>query len=227
MGYGFNMALHYQPCDYAKLGLSYRSPVTMKVTGDADFSMPSAYSGTPLDTFGAFRDTSASGTVTLPDSFSFGVAIYPIEKFSVEIGGVYTLWSKYDELKINYGDAVVPRPGPVLVDQTLSPKNWEDVWRFNIGAEYAVLDWLDLRAGYVFDQSPVQDDTIDYMVPANDRHLFNGGVGFHWDNWMVDVNYTYLMIMDRDIDGRDDGVRDGEIDNADAHMVGLSVGYKF
>ena len=44
---------------------------------------------------------------------------------------------------------------------------------------------------------------------------------------MVDVNYTYLMIMDRDIDGRDDGVRDGEIDNADAHMVGLSVGYKF
>lgn len=227
MGYGFNMALHYQPCDYAKLGLSYRSPVTMKVTGDADFSMPAAYSGTPLDTFGAFRDTSASGTVTLPDSFSFGVAIYPIEKFSVEIGAVYTLWSKYDELKINYGDAVVPRPGPVLVDQTLSPKNWEDVWRFNIGVEYAALDWLDLRAGYVFDQSPVQDDTIDYMVPANDRHLFNGGVGFHWDNWMVDVNYTYLMIMDRDIDGRDDGVRDGEIDNADAHMVGLSVGYKF
>ena len=221
-GYGFNMGLHYQPCDYAKIGLSYRSPVTMKVTGDADFDTPDMIKG--LVPAGTFTDTSASGTVTLPDSFSFGVAVYPYEKLSVEVGAVYTLWSKYDELKINYGDPVLPTSTPT---QSIQAKNWEDVWRFNIGVEYAALDWLDLRAGYVFDQSPVQDDTIDYMVPANDRHLFNGGVGFHWDNWMVDVNYTYLMIMDRDIDGRDDGVRDGEIDNADAHMVGLSVGYKF
>ena len=115
-----------------------------------------------------------------------------------------------------------------LKSETTQTKNWDDVWRFNIGVEYAALDWLDLRLGYVYDQSPVQDDTIDYMVPANDRHLLNGGLGFHWDNWVVDVNYTYLMIMDRDIDARlSDGVYEGEIDNADAHMVGLSVGYKF
>jgi len=93
MGYGFNMALHYQPCQYAKLGLSYRSPVTMKVNGDADFSdIPSGLVGA-----GFFHDTSASGTVTLPDSFAFGVAMYPTEKLSVELGAVYTLWSKYDD----------------------------------------------------------------------------------------------------------------------------------
>lgn len=155
--------------------------------------------------------------------------MYPTEKLSVEVGAVYTLWSKYDELKINFGDDTIYKPGNlVLVDQTVTPKNWEDVWRFNIGVEYAALDWLDLRVGYVYDQSPVQDDTIDYMVPANDRHLLNGGLGFHWDSWVVDVNYTYLMIMDRDIDARAaDYVREGEIDNADAHMVGLSIGYKF
>ncbi|NLW82116.1 MAG: transporter [Desulfovibrionales bacterium] len=224
MGYGFNMALHYQPCQYAKLGLSYRSPVTMKVTGDADFSdIPARLQG-----MGAFRDTTASGTVTLPDSFAFGVAMYPMEKLSVEIGAVYTLWSKYDELEINFGDPVIYKPGVGLLDQTTQAKNWDDVWRFNIGVEYAALDWLDLRVGYVFDQSPLQDDTIDYMVPANDRHLVNGGLGFHWDNWVVDLSYTYLMIMDRDIDARpQDGVYEGEIDSADAHMVGLSVGYKF
>lgn len=106
-GYGFNMALHYQPCQYAKLGLSYRSPVTMKVTGDADFSdIPSGLTGA-----GFFHDTSASGTVTLPDSFSFGVAMYPTEKLSVEVGAIYTLWSKYDELKINYGSPLVTSSG--------------------------------------------------------------------------------------------------------------------
>lgn len=223
MGYGFNMALHYQPCQYAKVGLSYRSPVSMKVTGDADFDTPAMISG--LVPPGIFTDTSASGTVTLPDSFSFGVAMYPIDKLSIEVGAVFTMWSKYDELKINYGDPVLPTATPT---QSVQPKNWDDVWRFNVGVEYAALDWLDLRLGYVFDQSPVQDETIDYMVPANDRHLLNGGLGFHWDNWIVDLNYTYLMIMDRDIDARPaDGVYEGEIDNADAHMVGLSVGYKF
>lgn len=228
-GYGFNMALHYKPCQYAKVGLSYRSPVTMDVNGDADFTMPSAYDGTMLDVIGAFSDTNAHGTVTLPDSFALGIAMYPTEKLSIEVGAVYTLWSKYDELTIKYSDPVVFDPATMsLKSETTQAKNWEDVWRFNIGVEYAALDWLDLRLGYVFDQSPVQDETIDYMVPANDRHLFNGGLGFHWDSWVVDVNYTYLMIMDRDIDGRpEDGVYDGEIDNADAHMVGLSVGYKF
>lgn len=228
MGYGFNMALHYQPCQYAKLGLSYRSPVTMKVNGDADFSdIPSGLVG-----LGYFHDTSASGTVTLPDSFAFGVAMYPTEKLSIEVGAVYTLWSKYDELKINYGSPLYS-PTAGAITQTVTPKKWSDVWRFNVGVEYAALDWLDLRAGYVFDQSPLNDDTIDYLVPANDRHLLNGGLGFHWDNWTVDLNYTYLMIMDRDIDARNkyaDGsyeIYEGEIDNADAHMVGLSVGYKF
>ncbi|NCD24595.1 MAG: transporter [Deltaproteobacteria bacterium] len=224
-GYGFNMALHYQPCEYAKVGLTYRSPVTMSVNGDADFTRPA---GLPLPA-SLFSDTSASGTVTLPDSFSLGVVVYPMDKLSVEVGAVYTLWSKYDALTINYGDPVWPSATPT---QTAQSKNWHDVWRFNLGVEYVALDWLDLRAGYVFDQSPVDDDTIDYMVPANDRHLLNGGLGFHWDSWTVDLSYTYLMIMDRDIDGRwspkaTSEPLDGEIDNADAHIVGLSVGYKF
>lgn len=222
MSYGFNMALHYQPCQYAKIGLSYRSPVTMKVTGDADFSdIPG-----PLSAGGAFRDTSASGKVTLPDSFALGLALYPVDKLSIELGAIYTLWSKYDALTINFGKPVIPtRTG--LVDQSSQKKNWKDVWRLNLGVEYAALDWLDLRAGYVFDQSPLRGSTIDYMVPANDRHLFNGGLGFHWDNWNLDLSYTYLKIMDRNIKGRDDGVLDGKIRNADAHIMGVSVGYKF
>lgn len=229
MGYGFNMALHYQPCQYAKLGLTYRSPVTMKVTGDADFSDISGVAASQ----GWFRDTSAKGVVTLPDSFSFGVALYPIEKLSVELGAVYTLWSKYDELKIGFGDDVIPfrnSAGTVVgtTDQTVSKKNWDDVWRLNVGVEYAALDWLDVRLGYVWDQSPAKDSTIDYLLPDSDRHMFSGGLGFHKDNWAVDMSYSYLMFEDRDIEGRQlDGVYDGKVKDAHAHIAGLSFTYKF
>jgi long-chain fatty acid transport protein len=225
MGYGFNMALHYQPCQYAKLGLSYRSPVTMKVTGDADFSDISGVAASK----GLFRDTSAKGVVTLPDSFSFGVALYPIEKLSVELGAVYTLWSKYDELKISFGENVIPTLTGGVTDQTVSKKNWDDVWRLNVGVEYAALDWLDVRLGYVWDQSPAKDSTIDYMLPDSDRHMFSGGLGFHKDNWGLDMSYSYLMFEDRDIDatGRNDGVRTGKVKDAHAHIAGLSFTYKF
>jgi long-chain fatty acid transport protein len=236
-GYGFNMALHYQPCQYAKVGLSYRSPITMKVTGDADFSsIPSTAIpvapgiSIPFDAAGAFKDTSASGVVTLPDSFAFGVAMYPMDKLSVEVGAIYTLWSKYDELKINFGDDVIPvNSNPFnLTDETTSTKNWDDVWRFNVGVEYAALDWLDLRLGYVYDNTPVPDDTIDYLLPDSDRQIFSTGLGFHKDNWAVDVNYSYLLFADRDIDGRaEDNVYDGEVTNADCHIAGVSFTYKF
>jgi long-chain fatty acid transport protein len=228
-GYGFNMALHYQPCQYAKLGLTYRSPVTMKVTGDADFS--DIY--VDVVNAGFFKDTSANGVVTLPDSFSFGVALYPMEKLSVELGAVYTLWSKYDELKIDFGDDVIPvldSSGALVgrTDQTTSKKNWDDVWRLNIGVEYAALDWLDVRLGYVWDQSPAKDSTIDYLLPDSDRHMFSGGLGFHKDNWGLDMSYSYLMFEDRDIDGRPlDGVYDGEVKDAHAHIAGVSFTYKF
>jgi long-chain fatty acid transport protein len=223
-GHGFNLALHYQPCEYARLGLTYRSPVVMKVRGDAEFSdIPGAIQGMRL-----LRDTGASGKVTLPDSFSFGLAVYPTEKLSVELGATYTLWSKYDELRVNYSEPVIPGPGGTRVDQVVQTKNWRDVWRLGVGVEYAALDWLDLRAGYIYDQEPSRSDYIDYMVPANDRHLLSAGLGLHWENWTADLSYIYLMIEDRKIKARPaEGVYQGEIRNADAHIMGLSVSYAF
>jgi len=225
-GYGFNMGLHYQPCEYAKLGLAYRSPVTMKVTGDADFS---SIPGN-IYNIGAFRDTSASGVVTLPDSFSFGLALYPTEKLSVEVGAVYTMWSKYEKLEINFGDEVIPIiQNPFSrTDRIVSYKNWNDVWRLNVGVEYEALDWLDLRLGYVYDNTPVPDEHIDYLLPDSDRQIFSGGVGFKGESWNLDLNYSYLLFKERDIDRRlREYVYDGAVEDADAHIAGVSFTYRF
>ena len=71
-------------------------------------------------------------------------------------------------------------------------KDWDDVWRFQIGLEYKANDWLDLRLGYVFDESPIPDEWADYLIPTNDRQLYSIGCGMHWDTWIVDLSYTYL-----------------------------------
>jgi long-chain fatty acid transport protein len=70
---------------------------------------------------------------------------------------------------------------------------------------------------------------VDYLVPANDRHLFNFGSGIHWRNWKIDLAYTYLIIQDRNnIAPRPaEGILASEFSNGQAHIFGVSVGYKF
>ncbi len=223
LGMGFNVALHGRPFDWLKLGFSYRSQVTQHVTGDAKFLKPARFPNVPPFS-SAFNDTSASGSITLPDEFFFGAAFYPTKDFSVEVGAIWTRWSTYEALTISYGTPPLPGGGRVYSD----PKDWSDVWRPFIGFEYKAADWLDLRAGYAFDQEAVNQQYADYLVPANNRHLFSFGPGFHWRNWSLDLSYTYLLITDRDdVPAHEPGVLPSSFSNGYANMVGVSLGYKY
>ena len=110
---------------------------------------------------------------------------------------------------------------------TTSEKDWDDVLRYQLGAEYALNPSWKLRAGYVFDETPDPDENVDYIVPGNDRHLLSAGVGYQQGDFFCDLAYVYLIIVDRDIDARvAEGVWSGEFSEGDAHMVAASVGYK-
>ncbi|MEG6549624.1 OmpP1/FadL family transporter [Desulfocurvibacter africanus] len=242
-GYGAVAGIHVTPADWLRFGLTYRSKVKQKVEGDVDFTKsatpPIAYPGfATIYQEQWFNDTGASGTITLPDSYTFGVAVYPTQRLSLEFDAVYTRWSSYDELKIKYDDAVVTdlplSPDNEEVTESSSTKDWNDVWRFQFGAEYELTDWLDLRASYVFDESPIPDGYADYMVPANDRHMFGIGTGFHiTENLDVDLAYNYLHITERKFnptaEQADEGVAGSSntFKNGHAHMYALSVGYRF
>jgi len=221
-GYGAVAGIHATPMDWLKLGLTYRSQVKQKVDGEAKFKKPAA-----LAALTVFNDTDVSGSITLPDSYTFGVAIYPTDKLSVEFDAVYTRWSSYDKLRIEFADPVSSLSGS---DVSESKKNWKDVWRYQVGVEYAATDRLDLRASYVYDMTPDPDDHADYMVPANDRHLFGVGAGFHiTENLNLDLAYTYLHILERDIDARPaEGIpADSKFKDGCAHMYAVSLGYRF
>ncbi|WP_244432519.1 OmpP1/FadL family transporter [Desulfocurvibacter africanus] len=234
-GYGGVASIHITPADWLRLGATYRSQVKQEVKGEVDFTKGATPLGLAAYYSSMFNDTDASGTITLPDSYTFGVAVYPTDKLSLEFDAIYTRWSSYDELKIEYDKAVVPAiGGNPAVNSYESQKDWDDVWRFQFSAEYALLAWLDLRASYVFDESPIPDGHADYMVPANDRHMFGVGTGFHiTENLDVDLAYNYLHITDRKFnptaEQSDENVAGSSntFKNGHAHMYALSVGYRF
>lgn len=218
-GWGFNLGIHFKPVDWLAFGASYRSEMKVRLDGDADFTKPTSF---PLPSY-LFNDTGAQGSLVLPDEVFLGVAVWPVERLMLQAGAIWTRWSSFKELEIYFDQDPVPGSS-----SSVSEKDWHDTWRLTLGAEYKATDWLDLRVGYIYDQSPVPNSTIDYLVPANDRNMFSVGSGFHWRNFDLDLSYTYLIINDRNVQGRpEDGVYDGKITDGYANLIGVSVGYKF
>lgn len=222
-GVGGNVALHYKPNDTWALGLTYKSRVKQTIKGDASFDQsPMARA------LGYFKNTSAEGDLTLPDSFGVGVTFRPMERLSLEANAIYTLWSTYDKLEIEYGHALTP--GSPMGDTKISStdKKWKDVWRFQVGAEYNLNDLIDLRLGYVYDQIPDEDAYADYMTPTNDRHIITTGIGFSWERLGLDFSYSYLWFGNRTISARAaDGVLDSEFKDGRTHLASMSLSYKF
>lgn len=212
MGLGFNVAAHYTFNEQWKAGLTYRAHVRQKVDGNSSWKQQ--VPGTPM------LDSSLRGNLDLPDVITFGITYTPIPELSFEAGAVYTVWSQYRNFNIH-----LESPSNYTAD---TPKNWHDTWGINLSAEYKALDWLTLRAGYAFETSPMDRRTMDYMTPSDGRHRFALGAGFNWDDWTLDVAYSYIKIKSIDYDiSRAPGMLDGGGHKGDSHVAAISVGYKF
>jgi long-chain fatty acid transport protein len=211
-GVGYNLGAYYEANEWISFGLAYDSRIQQEVEGDYSAS-------SPLGTVGSGN---GGGDITTPGIVRLGTSVKPINKLTVNAGIVYTMWSSYDELSIHFDPALF---GQVPVSTT--EKDWDNVLRYQLGAEYALSDIWALRAGYIYDTAPDPDAHVDYIVPSNDRNLFSLGVGYKKGDLFCDLAYTYLYILDRDIDPRPaEGVLPGSFDEGDAHMIGVSVGYQ-
>ncbi len=216
-GVGYNLGVHYKLLDWVKLGLSYRSKIRVNLSGRSDFIQPGWASAS-----GLFRDGAIDSHVTLPDSLMLGVNFQVLRNLSIELSGVYTRWSSFDQMSIQFDNNVAG------MGRVTKGKDWRDVWRWQIGTEYGVTDWCDLRAGFVYDNGPIPRHTIDYLVPSNDRLLYCLGTGFKWRSWTLDLSYTYLIGKNRSNNARPaDGVLKGRAHEGITHIVGFGVGYKF
>ncbi len=234
-GYGFNVAARFQPTDWLAFGVSYRSKISHHIgDGNVDNShqdaMAAGLATMPLPITKAqweatlndlFPDTGGSTTLELPQTVFMGVAVKPLKPLTVELAGYWTGWSSWDSLNLKFDDPIANKT------KSKTAKDWDDVWGWRIGLEYLWNSWA-FRFGYVHDESPIPDDTLDFMVPADDRDLYNFGIGYTHGNFTIDGAYSYLVIADRDV--RTNSVihrPQGELHDGYAHMFSISIGYKF
>lgn len=224
VSFGGNIALHARINDQWSLGLTYRAPMSLKVSGKTryDNQIGQTQIGQTLG-LSRIQNSKLRGTLHLPDSIGFGVAYKPLENLSFEADAVYTLWSRFQDFNMHMKD-------PVNYDQN-SARYWKNSWTLGLSAEYKPVDWMALRLGFMYETSPMNLGNADYMVPSNGRNYYTAGVGFFYKNWTFDLAYMYIHnhVLDYTLASQNEesGIVAGRTTHPHAHNFGIGIGYKF
>lgn len=185
---GWLIAFNYDLTDATSFAAVYRSKVTQKMDADAELTSPGI-------------NSKAHGTVTLPDSFTFGLGHKFNDNTRVELGAVYTKWSTYDALNITFDNSILPSPPLPSITKSEDPKNWKDVWRYQIGIEHKLNETWSILGGYAYDNSPMPDETMDFQVPTGDRQTISIGFKKRSENSELAFAWGYMWIKDRVVPG--------------------------
>lgn len=220
VSFGGNIALHARINDQWSLGLTYRAPMSLKVSGKTRYDNQI---GKLNPAFNVIQNSRLRGTLHLPDSIGFGVAYKPLENLSFEADAIYTLWSRFRDFNMYM-------KSPVNEWQN-TDRHWKNSWTLGISTEYKPVDWMALRLGFMYETSPMNIGNADYMVPSNGRNYYTAGIGFFYKNWTFDLAYMYIHnhVLDYTLasKNKESGVMAGRTTHPHAHNFGIGIGYKF
>ena len=188
MSYGYNIGIFYKPTEKLDIGLSYRSEVTMKLEdGSAEFEVPQA-----LSVFFPEGNT-FNAELPLPSVITVGLGYQISEKLTLGAQFDWVGWSAYKSLDFDF------KTNTPLLDDTSSPRSYEDSWVLHLGGEYLINDKIQLRAGFYYDKTPVQDGYMTAETPDNNRMGFTGGLGYSLgEHIQLDLSFLYIYSAQRE-----------------------------
>ena len=159
--------------------------------------------------------TTAHGTVTLPDSLSIGVGHKFNDRTRMELNATWTNWKTYNALNLTFDNGL---------PDSKNTKDWSAAWRIGIGIEHKLSQKWSILGGYVYDESPVPDQYMDFTVPTGDRH--RGSIGFKYrPNETSELAFAYTAIWagNRDVLPHYGGFMSARIHDGLTQV--LSIGY--
>lgn len=184
MAFGFNAGLYIQATEKLSLGLTYRSQVDVELKeGDATFDVNSSLANTlPNTTFDA--------TLPLPSTLTFGIGYQINEKWLLSIEQSFVQWSAYESLDFDFANETTP--------DSKNARNYEDAIIIRVGAQFTASEKLDLRAGFYYDESPVQDEYFSPETPNSDNFGMTLGASFNpTERFGIDASMLYIIGKER------------------------------
>jgi len=181
-GWGWNIGALYEVSDNHRFGLSYRSQVDLDFEGDfTDYS--GKITGKPNNIIPGKLD------VVLPAIAEFSGYHALNNQWAVHYGVQWIQYSKFEELRAT-SDQCKPGYDGMAGVCLLKEEDYDDNFRYSIGATYTLNPEWTLRAGFAFDE---QAGTSTLSIPDTDRYWYSAGATYAYSqNMSFDVGLTYL-----------------------------------
>ncbi|MGH6690787.1 MAG: OmpP1/FadL family transporter, partial [Gammaproteobacteria bacterium] len=207
----------FQVAPSTRIGAHYRSKIKYELEGTLTFSAVAPGNG------------SVSADLDVPDSFSLSVFSSLTPQWEVMGDLTWTGWGSLKRLDVIRTTAAAPLPGvPGAVGATATSLNfnWDDTWRYSVGANYKLSPQTKLRFGVAFDETPTNDVDRTARLPDQDRKWVAFGVQWKPSKTSIlDVGYAHEFIKDATINNTVAGVPGALVGKFESKVDILSVQY--
>jgi long-chain fatty acid transport protein len=223
-GTGYNFGLLYEPLSGVKLGAAYRSQISVTHSGELATVLPAPFPS-------AFPVSGTAG-ITFPPSLTMGISYSRLIPFTFEFDATWTGWSSYSKLKTNLDTPILVNGA--MTSTVTTPKSWNDAWAFRFGANYEIREGMKVRAGYIYDLTPVPDSSFDPQVPDANRHIFTvGGDIKVLTRFTLGIAYNFILTESRTknntivVNGVPAPLQANGSYTSNVHSLGLSCAFQF
>lgn len=178
--WGYTAGFMFNPSEKVRLGFNYRSEITMEARdGDATYADVPAFAAVNP----ALQNSTFNADLPLPAEVTTGISYQVTDKWLVAFDYNYALWSAYKELRVEIANGTT----------SINPRNYQNASTYRLGTQYVANDKFTFRAGWYFDQSPVQDGFFAPETPRNDSMGYTGGLTYQVNSkFGIDLSLLYL-----------------------------------
>jgi long-chain fatty acid transport protein len=190
IGFGGRIGAMYRPASLPALsvGAMYRTQVNEDIKGTGDFDADPVYrSQLP-------PDGDISTTLVLPQQVIAGVAYRAMPELEIEANVQWTNWAKFKTL-----DIVVPSATGTGTMTISTDEGYENTFSGRLGVEYTLPEQgLGLRAGFMYDPSPIPAKYLNVRLPDINRYDVTVGASKAFGQYSVHLGILYVLPQSRD-----------------------------
>lgn len=222
-GYGYNFGLAYIITDATKMGLSFRSAVRHRPSGDLKVDYPSALGHDIIEALktAGFDNGTVTSNVDLPATYMWSLSQKINPRWDTMATVAYTNWSHFSTTTFHYSTA--------LAAQAFQEK-FQDSWRFALGTDYKINEkWL-VRFGTAYDTSPENDKVRVASIPDSNRFWLACGTNYAFSRELsLDAAYAHIFLQSGKIieSGAISQTLNAHFNDTYANVLGLQLNWKF
>ncbi|RBW51121.1 OmpP1/FadL family transporter [Marinobacter sp. F3R11] len=196
----FRVGFLYELSAATQVGLTAQTGTEFELDGDLVISQ---FPGEAIGLSGPVTlSEKAEVPLAIPESVTVGVRHRLNPTFTILAGATYSRWSRFEELDVfsaedgagQISQVIQPASGDPITHVT---EKWDNNWQFNLGGIWQANEAWAFKAGYAYDQSPV-DQYVTARIPSEDRHWLT--LGTQWrdrqSGWKIDAAVGTLIFAD-------------------------------